>query len=85
MAKIAPDDAVMLYEGALSSLEEYLKAKPEEGYQHWINGTEEMIPILAKEPKRLVRVVECVADSTLHRGILHLLSLQKVESAADPR
>jgi len=58
LAKIAPDDAVMLYEGALERLEEYLKAKPEEGYHHWINGTEEMIPILAKEPKRLIRVVE---------------------------
>ena len=58
LARIAPEDAVMLYEGALVSLEEYLKTKPEEGYHHWINGTEEMIPILAKEPKKLVRVVE---------------------------
>jgi len=58
LAKIAPEDAVMLYERALESLEAYLKTKPKGGYQYWINGTEEILPIFAKEPKRLIAVVE---------------------------
>ena len=60
LSRIAPDDAVMLYERGLEALESYLKTKPtkpEDGYQIWINGTEEVLPLLAKEPKRLVEVV----------------------------
>lgn len=58
LARVAPQDAVMLYESAINSLGDYLETKSEGSYQHWINGTEEMIPILAEEPRRLIRVVE---------------------------
>lgn len=57
LSRIAPDDAMMLYECGLEALEDYLKTKPKDGYQSWINGTEEVLPLLAKEPKRLVEVV----------------------------
>jgi len=58
LVAIAPEDAATFYERALESLEEYLKTKPADGYQHWINATEEILPILAKEPNRLIAVVE---------------------------
>ena len=57
LSKIAPDDAVILYERGLKALEDHLKTKPKDGYQSWINGTEKVLPLLAKEPRRLVEVV----------------------------
>ncbi len=57
LSTIAPDDALDLYERALQSLENYLKTKPKDGHQNIINATEEMLPILAKDPKRLIDVI----------------------------
>ena len=57
LSKTVPDDAAVLYERAVESLENYLKTKPKDGYQYYIEGTEEVLPILAKEPKRLLAAV----------------------------
>lgn len=65
LSVIAPDDAATIYERAVKSLETYLNTKPKDGYQHWINGTEQIIPILAKEPTRLLGVVESLKNIAL--------------------
>ncbi len=78
LARIAPDDAVMLYEGALASLEKHLRTKPEEGHQHWVNGTEEMLPILAKEPKRLVAVIERLKNIWMMKTQIYIGTIQTI-------
>jgi hypothetical protein len=65
LAVIAPEDAASLYERAVKSLENYLVNKPKDGYQHWINGTEQIVPILAKEPKRLLGVISSLKNIAL--------------------
>ncbi|MBI2278900.1 MAG: hypothetical protein HYU81_02460 [Candidatus Brennerbacteria bacterium] len=57
LIKIAPDDALMLYECSIKLLEDFLKTKPDEGSQYWINNTEEMLSVLAKDPDRLISIV----------------------------
>lgn len=78
LAKIAPEDAVTLYERALEHLDEHLKNKPEERHQHWINGTEEMLPILAKEPKRLVAVVGRLKDMWMRKVQLYVGNIKTI-------
>lgn len=65
LATVAPNDAINLYEKALQMFENYLKAHPEEMQQHMIDGTEEMMPILAKDPARLLSVVGRLKDISL--------------------
>ncbi|MFA5793353.1 MAG: hypothetical protein WC897_05860 [Candidatus Gracilibacteria bacterium] len=78
LSKIAPDDAVVLYERALESLEVYLKTKPEDGYQNWINGTEEMLPILAKESKRLITVIGRLKNIWMMRTQIYIGNIQTI-------
>lgn len=72
LSKIAPQDAVSLYERALEKLDEHLKTKPEESHQHWINGTEEVLPILAKEPQRLLAVIGRLKDMWMRKAQLYV-------------
>ncbi len=78
LTKIAPEDAVTLYERALEHLDEHLKSKPEERHQHWINGTEEMLPILAKEPKRLLAVIERLKDMWMRKVQLYVGNIKTI-------
>lgn len=75
---IAPNDAVTLYERALESLGEYLKTKPKDGYQNWINGTEEMLPILAKEPERLIRVIGRLKNIWMMKAQVYIGNIQTI-------
>jgi len=78
LAKIAPDDAVMLYEGSLIRLDDHLQNHPEEGHQHWINGTEEILPLLAKEPKRLVAVIDRLKDIWMRKAQIYIGNIKTI-------
>lgn len=78
LAKIAPQDAATLYECALEKLDEHLKNKPEESHQHWINGTEEVLPILVQEPKRLLAVVGRLKDMWMRKAQLYVGNIKTI-------
>lgn len=78
LSKTAPQDAVILYERALEKLDDHLKNKPEESHQHWINGTEEVLPLLAKEPKRLLAVVKRLKDMWMRKAQLYVGNIKTI-------
>lgn len=78
LAKIAPPDAATLYEHALEKLDEHLKNKPGEGHQHWINGTEEVLPILAQEPERLISVIGRLKDMWMRKVQMYVGNIQTI-------
>jgi len=62
LAALAPEDAKNLFEKMIALLKERLKTDPEEKHQAWINGTEEVVALLATEPERLLSLVENLKD-----------------------
>lgn len=55
--KTNPEEAAMLHEKILSSLENQLENYPEEPHEYFISGTEEVVSFLAREPQKLLDIV----------------------------
>jgi len=60
LAKIAPDDAVALFKRMLEKTKEHVEKAP--GQHHWLNSTEDVLPLLAAKPDELVAVVSVLKD-----------------------
>lgn len=59
---VAPEDAKNLFEKMVILLKERLKNNPEESNRTWINGTEEIVTLLVKEPDRLLNLIGNLKD-----------------------
>ena len=68
LAVTAPEDAKNLFEKMIELLKERLKEHPEERHQAWINGTEEIVVLLATEPDRLLKLVSNLKEIWLVGG-----------------
>lgn len=78
LIEIAPDDALNLYERSLDLLENFLKKNPENAHQHWVDATEEMIPVLATDPKRLVGVINTLKNIWLTGFQIYIGSIKTI-------
>lgn len=64
----APEDAKDLFEKMIESLKEHVMTHPAERHQTWINGTEEIVGVMNREPDRLLRLVNNLKEIWLIGG-----------------
>lgn len=76
LSAIAPNDAINLFERALESFEHYLSANPKDGYLDFIDGAEEILPILAKEPKRLITAIRRLKNIRVMKTQIYIGNIQ---------
>lgn len=68
LLKVAPEDAKYLFHKVVDLLQKYLTERPYEPHQAYINGTEEVIQLLASEPEVLIQVIDRLKDIS-HNGV----------------